>query len=284
MYRPSSKAAWWRRATAQVSVALVSGCLGGQSGGETNGSSSQPDAPAACACVPLGTHPVHARVTRLEGGCAELVVVAFLGEPLPDEYMPLAVGDAFGGAVTPLCAGSPQVNAGDDVFALFSRGTQDSATCPEYRSCSRDRCGDPSALTTTTIAQECAERRAKDPSVDCPPSTISDEDALAAYDRCDTACLEETRDSCASHMDDTQLGGSVFVSPWNDGEVTFYWAGEQRSESYARLVAPECQSRHFDLWLNYYETHAQSQPRNGEQDVAAPPDAAPPPICPLPPP
>lgn len=284
MYRPSFAGSWPRLvATAMSCAALVGGCFGGQSGGETNSDVGLPEAPAVCACVPLGMHPVHARVTRLDGGCAELVVVGLLGEASTEDYLPLRVGDTFGGLLAPLCTGGREVNEGEDVFALFTRGTQDGATCPEYRACSIERCGNPDALVTTTISDECKERQAQDPEVDCEPTTISDEEALAQYDRCDTECLDQTRSACDARAEDTQLGGSVYVAPWTDGEVSFFWAGEQRSESPSDLIDPECPTRHQKLWFDYYEQHAANAgPPIDEQDVAvAPPEPQLMPVCPL---
>lgn len=285
MFRRSLAAAWPRCAGAYLSAALVSGCLGGQSGGETNDEAVHlPDAPAACACIAAGEHAIHGRVTRLEAGCAELVVVELLDAPSSHEYMPLEVGATFGGVVIPLCAGGPEVNEGDDVFARFSRGTQNGVTCPEYRACSNEHCGDPTTLTTTTIAGECAERRARDPNVDCPPLTVSDEAALAEYDRCDTQCLEETRDTCAGHANETQLGGTVWVAPWDDGMVSFYWAGEQRREAFGQLLEPACEERHARIWSSYYIAHGSNTPNDpNQQDVAKPPPSQPGVTCPLPP-
>lgn len=278
-------ASWLGRLAAIGCAAYVSGCLGGQSGGETEDDSAihEPEAPEACACVAPDVHPIHARVTRLEGGCVELVVVELLDEPSTDQYTPLRVGDLFGGAQEPLCVGGPVVNEGDDVFAVFVRGSQDGVACPEYRACSTERCGDPDDLTTTTISNECAARQNKDPEVDCEPITISDQDALAEYDRCDTVCLEETREVCANHADATQLGGTVSLAPWDDGEISFYWAGEQRHEHYTALKAVDCSARHSALWTDYLDTRSNGQqPENSEHDVAAAPLEPPAlPVCPL---
>jgi hypothetical protein len=286
MGRSSVIASWLRRNAAWVVCAtLMSGCFGGQSGGESDGSlHDEPEAPAACACIAQGMHAVHARLTRLDGGCAELVVVELLGDTLPDEYMSLHVGDAFGGMIVPLCADGPEIDADDDVFALFTRGTQDSATCSEYRACSTDRCGDPNALGTTTISEECRNRQAKDPSVDCPPITISEENSIVEYDRCDTECLEETREVCMTHSRDTQLGGVVTVAPWDQGVVSYYWAGEQRRESFSTLMSPECQARHYALWSETYveQLANQSNDNDGRDVTAAPANPPTPPTCPLP--
>jgi hypothetical protein len=158
--------------------------------------------------------------------------------------------------------------------------------CPEYRACSTERCGNPNDLTTTTISSECAARQNQDPMVDCEPITISDQDGLAEYDQCDTACLEETREVCADDAGATRLGGSVVLAPWDDGEVSFYWAGEQRHESYAALKAAECTARHYALWTDSLETRTQGeQPESSQHDVAAAPLEPPAmPMCPLAPP
>ena len=224
---------YWRRPRGNRAVvwvtclALVSACFGGQSGGETDNEAKWPDAPAACACIAVGERPVRAKVTSLAGGCAELVVLDQLVAPLAGEHMPLTVGDTFGGLLRPLCNGGAEVREGDEVLALFTRGTQDSVTCSEYRACSRERCGAPTEATTT-VESECAERQAQNPTVDCETIHVSDQDALAAYDRCDTECLEETREACAARIDETWLGGDVSVARWQDGEVLFFWACEQR--------------------------------------------------------
>lgn len=272
---------WLRHTSAWIGCACVGGCLGGQSGGES-GLHSQAEAPQACACIDERLLPVRAQVTRLEGGCAELVVVELLEQTPPDTYLPLAVGDAFGGVITPLCKGSPEVNTGDEVLALFSRGTQDNSGCPEYRACSLDRCGDPNAAYTTSTSPECEAERATNPNVDCEPQPEVDEDALVTYDQCDTACLEETRGVCATHADETQLGGTVVVAPWHDGQVSFYWAGETRTESYAALTDDECSERQHQLWL---ESRSSRVPTSSpQQDVAAAPPPEPPalPMCPVP--
>lgn len=272
---------WSRRVTAWFGCVWMSSCLGGQSGGETGLQSSQADTPRACACIDARLLPVRAEVTRREGGCAELVVLELLEPTPPDTYLPLAVGDAFGGVLAELCAGSPEVNTGDEVLALFSRGTQDSSGCREYRTCSVDRCGDLDAAYTTTTDPECEAERAANPNVDCKPILEVDEDALVAYDQCDTTCLEETREACATHAAETQLGGTVVVAPWHDGEVSFFWAGETRSEPYAALTEDSCTGRHQQWWLDSRNAHPpESTP---QQDVAAPaPDQPAAAQCPLP--
>ncbi len=271
----------WLRHSAWIGCVGVSGCLGGQSGGES-GVHSEPDSPRACACIDERLLPVRAQVTRLEGGCAELVVVELLEQTPEDAYLPLAVGDSFGGVITPLCGGGPAVNTGDEVVALFSRGTQDSSGCPEYRACSLDRCGDPNAAYTTTTSPECEAERAADPNVDCQPQSEVDEDALVAYDRCDTACLEETRAVCATHASETQLGGTVVVAPWHDGQVSFYWAGETRAESYAALTDDTCSDRHHQLWVESRSSRVPTSSPQQDVAVAPPPEPSAAPMCPLP--
>lgn len=270
------------RSATWVACFALNGCLGGQSGGETGSLDEEPDAPAACACIAAGSNTVRAKLIRHEQGCAELVVTELLHEPLPGEYMPLAVGDTFGGATVPFCAGDAEVREGDEVFAQFTRGTQDSVGCPEYLACSTERCGDPNSLVTMTMASECEERRSKDSSVDCAPALENDEPAIAEYDRCDTQCLEETREVCARHANDTQLGGNVIVAPWHEGQVSFFWAGELRQETVEDLAAADCQARHHELWVSYYEQSGHLQPTDGEDDVAAAPsNPKPEAVCPL---
>ena len=190
--------------------------------------------------------------------------------PDPDEYKPLEVGDVFGGVLQLKCGGSAPVNEGDEVLALFRRGTQTSATCPEYRACSADRCGDPADAYTTTIDPNCAAAQANNPSLDCPPIETVDEAAVLAYDECDAACLEETRETCLSHASDEQLGGVVLVAKWDEDRVWFYWAGEERSEPWSTLQSSECHAHMQDLWQNYYS--ALPKTPSSEEDVAPPPD------------
>jgi hypothetical protein len=256
-------------------------CLGGQSGGET-GTHAPPDLPLPCACIPEGEHPVRARITRLTSGCAELEVLGQLVTPEPDEYRPLEVGNVFGGVLQLRCGGSDPVSEGDEVVALFRRGTQTSATCPEYRTCSAERCGDPRAAYTTVVDPDCAAAQAENPSLDCPPIEVVDEAAIRAYDECDAECLEETRETCLSHASDEQLGGVVLVSKWENHRVWFNWAGEQRNEPWATLHSSECPAYMRDLWQNYYR--ARPKTPASSQDVAAPPavvddDSA---VCPAP--
>lgn len=213
---------------------------------------------------------MRARITRLASGCAELEVLEQLVAPEPDEGQPLEVGDVFGGVLQLRCGGSEPVSEGDEVVALFRRGTQTSATCPEYRACSTDRCGDPGAAYTTAIDPDCAAQQATDPSVDCAPIELVDEAAVVAYDECDTQCLEENRETCLSHASDEQLGGLVLVSKWDSGRVSFHWAGEQRSEPWSTLQSSECHSHMQDLWQNYYS--ARPKTPSSEEEVAPPPD------------
>lgn len=269
----TSRRSYRRFTSVHPSVSLLGllgvGCLGGQSGGET-GARDPSEQPIPCACMPEGERPVRARITRLASGCAELEVLEQLVAPDPDEYKPLEVGDVFGGVLQLKCGGSAPVNEGDEVLALFRRGTQTSATCPEYRACSADRCGDPADAYTTTIDPNCAAAQANNPSLDCPPIETVDEAAVLAYDECDAACLEETRETCLSHASDEQLGGVVLVAKWDEDRVWFYWAGEERSEPWSTLQSSECHAHMQDLWQNYYS--ALPKTPSSEEDVAPPPD------------
>jgi hypothetical protein len=211
-----------------------------------------------------------------------LEVLEQLVTPEPDEYRPLEVGNVFGGVLQLRCGGSDPVSEGDEVVALFRRGTQTSATCPEYRTCSAERCGDPRAAYTTVVDPDCAAAQAENPSLDCPPIEVVDEAAIRAYDECDAECLEETRETCLSHASDEQLGGVVLVSKWENHRVWFNWAGEQRNEPWATLHSSECPAYMRDLWQNYYR--ARPKTPASSQDVAAPPavvddDSA---VCPAP--
>lgn len=258
------------------SALLSSGCLGGQSGGET-GNHARPDSPAPCACIPDGSRPVRARVTALQGGCAELEVLEVLAEPQANEYLPLRVGDVFGGVLQPMCAGGASIEEGNEVLALFERGAQTSSACPEYVACSQQRCGSPDDAYTTTIDPECEAEQQDNPAIDCRPIEHVDEAALIAYDQCDTGCLEENRDVCATHTGDEQLGGRVQVSRWVDGEIQFHWAGQQRQETVEQLQSPMCQQRLHQLW----NERPRTTNRSGGDTAQAPPLAQDPPICPL---
>lgn len=273
---------WLRSAPLLCGIAahLLNGCLGGQSGGETTSARTEPDGPGACACVAPGTRPVRARITRLEGGCAELTVVDVLEEPLPDEYQPLQAGDRFGGVLQLTCAQSPEVEAGDEVLAVFTRGTQSQNTCPEYLECSTAQCGPPPSATETTIAPECEALHAEDPSVDCKAVPSAPQDEAAAYDQCDSSCLMQTRTACEAHLAEEQLGGTVNVLKWEDERLLFYWAGEQRAETFEQLSSPTCGDRHNDLW----QTHSEDPSSQSSDPSAAAtrPSVAPPPQCPLP--
>lgn len=274
----------WRRARGFAAIwvtgaGLVCGCFGGQSGGETDNSEAPPEHPAPCACIPVGERPVRAKITRLEGGCVELVVLEQLVAPFPDEHAPLTVGETFGGVVKPLCTGSAEPSEGDEVLAMFTRGTQDGVTCPEYRACSLDRCGNPN--DAATVDPECAERRAQDPTIDCPPSASAE--ALAAYDRCDTQCLEQTRSACVARTAETQLGGNVSVARWENEGVSFFWAGQQRQEPFSQLVTPECNDRHQSLWSEYAREHVEPHSEEDTPQAVAPQEPPASPACPLPP-
>lgn len=261
---------------------LLTSCFGGQSGGETGElSPAAPDSPAACACVAEGTRPVRAQVTRLEAGCAELEVLEVLEAPFDNEYGALEVGDVFGGTLRLACSGSESIEQGDEVLAQFIRGAQSTSECREYRACSTERCGDPSDAYGTTSDPECIARREEDPSVDCAPIEVVDQAALEVYDRCDTACLEETRDVCMSHLGQEQLGGTVVVTRWQSENISFYWAGEERSASFEELRAPECPSEMNALWQTYYQARSRTSSGGAAE---APPDeltTTPAPECPV---
>lgn len=240
---PATKSTGW---LALMAALVTSSCLGGQSGGETGEVNARD--PAACACISTAARPVHARVTAFEGGCAELEVLEVLVAPEPDEYMPLGVGDTFGGVINLMCQGSPEIATGDEVLALFERGSQTSSTCAEYTACSKERCGSPDAAYTTSIDPECKAQQEQNAAVDCPPIEEVNEDVLVAYDQCDSQCLEETREVCATHALDEQLGGRVSVAKWVDDEVQFHWASQLRQESFEQLASPDCSERHRELW------------------------------------
>lgn len=258
------------RQLAYWTAVLSSGCLGGQSGGET-GEDPHADAPAPCACMADGTRPVRARVTALAGGCAELQVIEVLVAPAADEHLPLRVGDVFGGVLEALCQGSAAVQAGDEVLALFDRGSQTTNACPEYRACSADNCGSPDAAYTTAIDPECAAEQQNNADLDCPPVEHVDEALVIAYDRCDAQCLEENREVCASHAADEQLSGRVKVARWVNDKVQFYWAGKHHEEPFSQLLAPACSERHRTLWG---ERPRSTLPSNNDTAQQAPNDGA----------
>jgi hypothetical protein len=184
-------------------------------------------------------HFVRARITRLEAGCVELQVL----EPLVATTH-LVAGDVFGGVAQALCWNDPPLAGAETVLATFVPGQQAGSECAEYRACSLQRCGDVEDAYSQSIDPDCAARRNAGEPVDCEPTETVDEAALLAWDVCDGACATETRDACAAHESEAQLGGMVQMGALAGDQLTFFWAGETHSESLDELSAPECQSRH----------------------------------------
>ncbi|MBI2892853.1 MAG: hypothetical protein HYY06_04825 [Deltaproteobacteria bacterium] len=164
-------ARWLISVVTLAAVAIGAGCgLGGQSG--TEGSMDNP-----CVCEGVGERtPFRGTVTAHEGTVWTILVEELLSEPVePDSNEPPAPGeeltgtwDASGG-----CGDGLELAVGDTVLARHSPGYEDQPPCPEYQECSLDRCG-------------------PFPEDDDP----TDED-VAEWDRCDSECLEETREECA---------------------------------------------------------------------------------------
>ena len=256
--------------------AVADDVAGGQSGGQT---SAMGDAPVPCACLNETTAAVRARVTRNAGGCVELEVIEPIGS-----NSGLAAGAVFGGVAQPLCWNDPPLASATIVLAVFSAGQRSGAECPEYRGCSLERCGNVEDAYESSVDPDCEARRNAGEPVDCQMTESVDEEALLAWDACDGQCAVETRDACALHADEDQLGGTVRMAPLADDEVSFYWAGELQSESVAELSAADCQSRHGELFQSYFMRRMREREANGTSDTstptAPPPDEAPP-SCPL---
>lgn len=242
----------WRSLIHAVACTVLSGCFGGQSGGDVG------ERPAPCACFNQGDQPVRARILRVDGGCAELEVLEVLTEPVPNEYLPLETGDVFGGVIVASCSGGPEFAEGEEVLAHFTRGTQATTTCVEYRACSAQSCGKLDDAKSTTIDPVCAQAQFDDPSVDCPPQEEWDQAAVAEYDRCDSQCFEETRQACAAHVAEEQVGGTVRLVAWQGDQAHYFWAGQQRSATFEELWTSECSARLAAEW----EAWSSSRPRS----------------------
>lgn len=250
---------------------------GGQSGGES--SDGVGSAPYPCACLPDGAGAVRARVTRDEGGCVELEVLEVLGTGSE-----LAPGDTFGGVAEALCWSEAPFAGASEVLALFSPGQQAGSACVEYQSCSLQRCGRLEDAYSSSIDPECAARQSAGDPVDCQPIETVDEAAVVAWDRCDADCLGETRAACAAHEEEARLGGTVRLAPLAGDQLSFSWAGEVRRESLAELFAPECSTRHGELFQSYAERRQRERAQAGQTSsaTAPPPPETARPMCPLP--
>lgn len=239
-------------ASAVLCAVLAGGCFGGQSGGEVG------EQPAPCACLSEGDRPVRALILQLSGGCAELEVLDVLTQPIANEYLPLETGDVFGGVLVASCNGGSGFAEGDEVLAQFTRGTQSSTTCVEYRACSAERCGELDDAKSTTIDPMCAQAQLDNPAIDCPPQEEWDQAAVAEYDRCDTECLEQTRQACAAHVPEEQLGGTVRVMKWAGSEAHYFWAGEQRSSTLGDLRSPQCNEHLGAQWEAWWSSRTRT--------------------------
>lgn len=265
-------------ATASTGAADGAGDVaGGQSGGQT--SEGVGSAPYPCACLPEGTNAVRARIISNETGCVELEALEVLGAG--SELQP---GDRFGGAAQALCWNDAPLAGVTEVLAVFSPGQQAGEECVEYRACSAQRCGRLEDAYSSSVDPECAARRSAGEPVDCQPIEIVDEAAVAAWDRCNSGCLAETRSACAGHEEEARLGGTVRMGPLTGEQLSFFWAGETRSESLAELSAPECQGRHNEIAHSYFQRRQVERAQSGQ--MSSPTAAAPPapvtPRCPLP--
>jgi hypothetical protein len=222
---------------------------------------------------------VRASIIRDEGGCVELEVLEVLGASSE-----LAPGDTFGGTAQPLCWNDPPLAGASEVLALFSPGQQASSECVEYRACSLQRCGRLEDAYSSSIDPACAARQNAGEPVDCQPIETVDEAAVMEWDRCNSGCLVETRAACAAHEQQARLGGTVRMAPLTGGQLSFFWAGEVRSESLEELSAPECSSRHAELFESYSERRERERAQAGQTSL--PTEPAPPepvmPVCPLP--
>lgn len=221
---------------------------------------------------------MRARITRSEGGCVELEALEVLGAGSE-----LAPGDRFGGVALALCWNDAPLAGATEVLAVFSPGQQAGSECVEYRACSQQRCGRLEDAYSSTIDPECAARQNAGEPVDCQPIETVDEAAVAAWDVCNSGCLTETRAACAAHTADARLGGTVRLAPLAGEQVSFFWAGETRSESLAELSAAQCQSRHGELFQSYFERRQRERAQSGQTSTpAAPPPEPSTPACPLP--
>lgn len=252
---------------------------GGQSGGQT---SAQGSAPFPCAC--LEQRPtVRATVVSAAGGCVELEVLETYGVGLD-----VSVGEVIGGVASPLCGAvyfaEPEFAEGDEVIAVYSRGSQDSSECAEYRACSLERCGPFPQEQPVEPDPDCvAEQQAGSP-IDCRPSDGEppDEAALLAWDTCDGQCVLDTREECAAHATDALLGGRVWMAKLQDAQLQYEWAGEMRSVPLAESFAADCSETLYEQFRDHYD-RVMAETANGDaQATAPPPEPSPEPVCPLP--
>lgn len=182
--------------------------LGGQSGGEPRPGTGPS---ADCACLSDFLQPdtipvaLRARILRVQGSCIELEVIVPLVEPAA-----VAAGDIVGGQWQELCAGSSSLGyqAGEEVLAVYEPGSQGAEGCPEYRSCSEQRCGlDPNS---------------------------------AGYDVCDASCVEDTRAACMARAGEARVGGAVRLAKLSGNLVSYDVDGQRETSTLEELSAPSC--------------------------------------------
>jgi len=102
------------------------------------------------------------------------------------------VGGSWDGTL-PRGGEGPAVAPGDDVLVSYSRGDADRYPgCVDYEACTSERC-DP--LRSDNLGPE--------------------------WDRCDSECIEETRDVCSEHLEEALLGGTFRLAvPWGHGDCS----------------------------------------------------------------
>jgi hypothetical protein len=206
--------------------------IAGQSGNE--GSALRPP------CFYQDQIIVTVEVQSEPGACFVGEVVELISDGAKNSDV--SVGDAIGGMVSLFYTSSPP-SVGDTVTAQYMRGSQDGITCPEYVGCSAEEC---SSFNHETQAEE--------------------------FDACDTACLEDTREACAAHADDTALGGNVQVSSMAGDLVEIEWLGGTYEFSHSELLADTCGSSFAELPNLIDESDSDVDPDDAARPAPPPED------------
>ncbi len=189
----------------------VLACQDGQSGSENNDPkpplvTPEPQPPGIpsiphCPCGTTGgMAPIRARVLGAEP-FADVGVTRYrlVAEQLFGEVDGVAQGEEFGGYFdgTLMCGGEQPIEVGDEVLALYLRGTQDSDSCCEYIACS----------------------------VDC-QALVTEQGDGAGREQCQEECKVETATACAAHADEARLRGTLVLSLWGE-QIAVGRAGSQ---------------------------------------------------------
>lgn len=189
---------------------------GGQSGGASGGA---PGPACYCEFGPVA----RARIVDpgANGACAVFELLTLPEGLSAEAYYGLHVGDQFGGQASLLCEDAFTLESNDEVYVEFAAADTAGNGCPEYRSCSETECGEMSDLEAL-------------------PGEEYDE-ALAEFDRCDTACLESTRTACAAHATESLFSGRVSVARIDDQGRAVFANGETYAVDPDELSAQDCQ-------------------------------------------